>query len=124
MRTYAELPGFEHLYLEDSWVLAVEHRPAELRFDIEAVLMESHPEWAPPKRDEQYSYCRAAIVFRNPRAVKWVQRMEGPPAVDASGEVDYGNIDVFEWDGSSFELQGDWGHVRIEGDAPVVVQTG
>jgi len=38
--------------------------------------------------------------------VQWVDRMTGPPAVDASGEVDYGNIDLFTCREGLFELQG------------------
>jgi hypothetical protein len=121
MKGYEQLSGFEHLYLEDSWVLAVGERANELRFDLEAVLTEDHPDWHPPKPDEVYAYKRLAVVFLKPREVTWVKRMTGPPAVDASGEVDYGNIDVFMWDGDLFDLQGDWGHVRVVSDPPVVV---
>ena len=119
--SYEELPGFEHLYLEDSWVLRVNDTPGELRFDMEAVLTEDHPQWHPPKPGEQYAYKRVALVFAKPRRVQWAERMHGPPAVDASGEVDYGNIDVFTWDGTRFELQGDWGKVSVDGDPPLVI---
>jgi len=124
MRGYEELPGLEHLYLEDSWVLAVEEAEHELRFVVEAVLTEQHPQWHPPKPDEQYCYRRVALVFARPRSVEWLGRMDGQPAVDASDEVDFGNIDVSRWEGSVFELEGDWGQVRVEGPRPVIVETG
>jgi len=120
MKGYEHLPGFEHLYLEDSWVLGVHESADELRFDVEAVLTEDHPNWHPRKVDEAYAYKRLAVVFLRPREVTWLERMTGPPAVDASGEIDYGNIDVFRWDGDLFDLQGDWGHVRVVGDRPVI----
>jgi hypothetical protein len=123
MPGYEQLPGFEHLYLEDSWVLGVEESPDELRFDVEAVMTEDHPEWHPRRPNEQYAYKRLAVVFHKPRHVTWVARMTWAPAVDASGEVDYGNIDVFTWEGSLFDLQGDWGHVLVEGDPPVVLNS-
>ena len=121
MTGYEELPGFEHLYLEDSWVLGVHESGDELRFDIEVVLTENHPDWLPPKLGELYAYKRVALVFRKPREVTWLERMTGPPAVDASGEIDYGHIDVFRWAGSTFDLQGEWGRVRVHGDPPVVI---
>jgi hypothetical protein len=121
MAGYEDLAGFEHLYLEDSWVLAVHESEHELRFDLEAVLTEEHPEWHPPKAGEVYAYKRLAVAFREPREVTWLERATGPPSVDASGEADYGNIDVFTWEGNSFDLHGDWGHVRVEGNPPVIV---
>lgn len=121
MKGYEHLPGLAHLYLEDSWVLGVFEEPDELRFDVEAVLTEQHPDWHPPKPGEQYAYRRLALTFRRPRDVVWLERMTGRPAVDATGEEDYGNIDVFTWEGSRFDLQGDWGHVVVNGDPPVVV---
>jgi hypothetical protein len=124
MRAYDELPGLEHLYLEDSWVLAVEETAHELRFVVEAVLTETHAHWRPPRPGEQYCYHRVELVFSRPRSVEWLKRMEGPPAVDASGEVDFGNIDAFRWDASVFELEGDWGAVRVDGEPPSVRDRG
>lgn len=121
MRGYEELTGFENLNLEDSWVLGVDDAPDALRFDLEAVLTEQHPAWARPKPGEVHCYRRVELVFRQPEAVEWVERMTGPPAVDASGEADLGHIDSFLWDAAFFELEGDWGHVRIQSDAPIVV---
>jgi hypothetical protein len=41
------------------------------------------------------TYRRVALAFAHPRSVEWLKRMKAPPAVDASGEVDFDNIDVF-----------------------------
>ena len=115
------MPGLKHLYLEDSWVLGIEESPDELRFDLEAVLTEDHPRWSTPKPDEQYAYLPIALVFRRPRTIEF-ERSRCPPAVDATGEIDYGHIDSFQWEGCRFELEGDWGSVRIEGDPPAVIE--
>jgi hypothetical protein len=119
--TYDELPGLEHLYLEDSFVLGVHDDADTLRFDIEAVLTEQHPRYSPPKPDEQYSYLPVALVFAAPRAVKWVERPM-KPTVDATGEIDYGNIDSFTWEDDRYELSGEWGHVVIDGEPPAVIE--
>jgi hypothetical protein len=117
VRPYHELPGFENVYLEDSWVLGVIESPSELRLDLDMVLTEQHPRWTPPKPDEVYSHLPAALVFAKPRRVEWT-RQAGRPATDASGEIDWGNIDSFVWDDSRYMLEGDWGGVIVEGDPP------
>ena len=121
MRPYHELPGIEALYLEDSYVLGVREGTTDVRFELEAVLTEDHPKWSPPKPGEQYAYLRVDLVFPNPRRVEWIERAMRP-ITDASGEIDYGNIDSFEWQTDFYELLGEWGHVRIESDAPVLVE--
>jgi hypothetical protein len=117
LKPYHELPGFEHVYLEDSWVLEVLDAADEFRLRIDVVLTEQHPRWTTPKPDEVYSYASASLVFANPRRVEWT-RQAGHPATDASGEIDWGHIDSFIWDETRFELEGDWGAVIVEGDAP------
>jgi hypothetical protein len=119
--TYDELPGLEHLYLEDSYVLAIDENPDALHFDLEAVLTEQHPHYSPPKPDEQYSYRRVDLVFTAPKAVNWIKRIM-KPFTDAGGEIDYGNIDSFTWEGDRYELSGDWGHVIIDGPPPTIVE--
>ena len=34
------------------------------------------------------------------------------------GRRDWGNIDTFAADADTYELTGDWGHVRVESDPP------
>ncbi len=120
MKHYPELPGFENVYLEDSWVLAVTAGPDEFRLRLDMVLTEQHPRWTPPKPDEVYCYTSASVVFSEPRSVEWT-RLPGRPSTDATGETDWGNIDSFVWDGSRYGLEGDWGAVTIEGDAPQLI---
>jgi hypothetical protein len=120
VRPYPELPGLEALYLEDSYVLGVRESPSEVRFELEAVLTEDHPSWSPPRPNEQYAYRRVDLVFPNPGQIEWVEKAM-TPFQDATGEIDYGNIDSFEWQTDLYDLHGDWGHIRIESDTPVVV---
>ena len=48
MKPYTELDGFENVYLEESYVLAIEARPGTVSFELEVVLTPEHPEYAPP----------------------------------------------------------------------------
>ena len=119
MRPYCELPGLEHVYLEDSYLLAIGESDCELRFEVEAVITEAHPRWSTPKPGEQYSYLRVDLVFADPRRIDWIERKLKPIA-GPDGEIDHGNIDSFVWDVSWFELQGEWGHIRVDADTLTV----
>ena len=105
------------VYLPDSWVLNVEATETAVIFVLEAVLEPEHPRYYwPPKPGEQHPYVRMA--WRIEGDVHW---NEGPnlghPAIDASGERDYGHIDTWigSADGARETLEGDWGCVVIDG---------
>jgi len=123
VRVYEELPGFEHLHLEDSWVLAIANDAEGVRLDLEAVMTDEPPRWKPPNAGEQYSYLRVAIVFSPATAVE-LELSGRPPATDATGETDFGNIDSFRWIADRFELEGDCGRPRAQGAQPIVVEAG
>lgn len=106
-------------YLQDSWVLDVVVRPTEVVFDLDLVLRPSHPAYTQPRPGEQYCYRRATLRFPGLREITW-QLGTGPPATDADGEVDYGNIDTLRTDGEVYELDGDWGAMSLLSDPPVV----
>jgi hypothetical protein len=119
VRGYEAIPGFENLYLEDSWVLGVYESDTALSFDVEAVLTEQHPQRKPRRRDEQHSYRRVSLTFPNLSRIEWLDRGLRP-AVDATGELDRGHIDTLIYTDGTYELAGDWGHVRFASDPPVV----
>jgi hypothetical protein len=116
---YETIPGLEHLYLEDSWVLGVFESRASLSFDLEAVLTEQHPQWHPPKPGEPYAYRRVSLTFPTMRTIEWLHRGRAP-ATDAAGEQDWGNIDSFVVENDVYELEGDWGHMRVVSDRPEI----
>ena len=121
MRGYEELPGLSDWYLEDSWVLAVDRHNEALDFRVEAVLRESHPEWTRPKPGEVHAYKLIVLRFPYPEIVDRLAEAIGPPATDAGEGVDFGHIDRFVWEERTYELEGDWGHLRLIGEAPIVV---
>jgi hypothetical protein len=117
MAGYEDIAGLEDVYLEDSWVLGVYELDDSLSFDLEAVLIERHPQWKPPKAGEMYCYRRMALTFLNVRRIEWLERGTRP-ATDATGEEDWGHIDTFVADDGHYELTGDWGWVRFSSDTP------
>ena len=71
-------------------------KPGELTFDVEFVLTKAHPAYAPPPPSERECFRRGTLRVVSVERLLW----EGQgvrPAVDASGELDFGHIDSFEW---------------------------
>jgi hypothetical protein len=100
------------VYLEDSWVLDVAPTENGVAFRLDAVLTPDHARYQPSAPGEQYCYRRARLtVASTKRSV--LRRSDARPATDASGELDFGNIDVFtpvDCDGEvAWEISGDWG---------------
>jgi hypothetical protein len=118
-RPYHDLPGLEHIYLEDSYVLRVHWAESSLTFWLEAVLTEGHPDYTPPKPGEQYCYRRCRLSFFQPDDVRW-EALDTLAAVDAAGGLDLGNIDSFQELGGQYYLEGGWGNVIVTGGRLVV----
>jgi len=116
---YDEQACLTEIYLEDSYVLAIEEGESTLVFAMDLVLLESHPFYKKPSAGERYCYRRAEILFRETECVSW-QKRNDLVSVDADGEVDLGNIDTFVADGRNYLLSGDWGTVSVTCDALMV----
>ena len=99
-------------YLEDSWVLDVSDVGLVVTFALDLVLTPDHPQYEPPSPGEQYCYRRARLTVASSKR-SLLHRSDAPPATDASGELDFGNIDLFtpvDWDGeAAWEIRGTWG---------------
>ena len=109
---YYQLPLFEHVYFEDSYVLGVKEGSGSLIFDLEVVLTEDNPLYTAPAVGERYCYKRAELAFCGVSILNWVEKRFKKNR-DSSGEVDYGNIDSFIVDNGVYTLSGDWGVVEF-----------
>ncbi|WP_038026061.1 hypothetical protein [Synechococcus sp. PCC 7336] len=109
---YYSIPELKYIYLEDSYVIAIEEKEAIIIFFMDFVLQENHPEYEPPKDDEIYCFKRGTIKFIRPSKVDWQVKLMNP-LTDSSGEIDYGNIDKFVILGNSYNLSGEWGKIEI-----------
>jgi hypothetical protein len=118
MSNYNIVTGFEDIYLEDSWVLGIRLEPGLALFEVELVILESHPRYTTPRPGEQYCYLRGQIRFEGVSSVRWTGQGVVKPAVDATGEVDYGAIDAFDAFDTHCELEGDFGRLEIESPWP------
>ena len=122
MEPYHAIPGLEHFYLEDSWIIAIDQSDG-LRFKLEAVVTEEHPAYRELKPGEQYCYRWLTISWPASASIDF-QPSGQPPAVDATGATDYDNIDRFEWADARFEVEGNFGRVTVEGPSPSVLEHG
>lgn len=113
MLYYEAFPDLAGVYLEDSWVLELARSDQLLALRLDTVLRPEHPLYEPPKPGGQHSYREAWLGLRA-EALE-VQLSEDPPAKDASGELDFGHVDVFVFDQSDsrWRLEGDWGQARV-----------
>src|SRR5882672_6810127 len=114
---YYQLRGLEHVYLEDSYVLDIQISPSCIEFSLLLVLTEQHPLYSPPPPDEQYCYRKAVLRFPNVERVEWLEKSLRP-YTDATGTVDYGNIDEFLMEGEHYYISGDWGKLKIKSSPP------
>ena len=117
--SYEELKGLEHIYLEDSYVLNIQAYPNVVEFTLEVVLTEEHPLYSPRLPNEQYCYRDATLRFPDVQHLIWDERILRA-STDASGSIDYGNIDEFFTTKEGFHLTGDWGSITIESSPPVL----
>jgi hypothetical protein len=109
---YFELPGLDQVYLEDSFVLDVLVTPGAVKVFLDVVLREGHPEYVEPVEGEQYCFRKGVLHFHDVTAVQW-RLPEGRPAIDASGETDYGGLDEFVVEGPTRRLSGEIGELLI-----------
>ncbi|HMS30759.1 MAG TPA: hypothetical protein PKD32_12975 [Saprospiraceae bacterium] len=110
---YFDLENFKGLFLEDSFVLQIIEVPELISFQVEFVLTEDHPEYKKPLDDEMYCYRFGEINFKNPKQVIWKVKNQKAVSIDANGDNDLGNIDLFFKSGDDYSLEGDWGCVII-----------
>lgn len=116
---YCELAGFQHVYLEDSYVLGIVETAGGLQFMLDLVLLDNHPRYRAPRSGERYCYQRAVLRFPDVDRSEWAARTV-VPARDQSCEVDYGNIDRMTYDGARYQVTGDWGSVQLRSAQPLL----
>lgn len=114
---YYQLQGLEHVYLEDSYVLDIQSSPSSVEFSLSVVLTEQHPLYSSPRPGEQYCYRNGLLRFSNVDRVEWLEKSM-IPSTDATGAVDYGNIDEFYLTDKHYYLSGDWGRLKIRSSPP------
>lgn len=114
MSVYPEWDGFQHVYLEDSYLLCITETVREISLSAEIVLNPPHPNYQPPKSGEQYCYRFGEITFRDIKSYKWIRHSMHPVPNALDETQDYGNIEYFSKSGYIYRLGGEWGDLEIE----------
>ena len=110
---YSEFGELEHVLLEESWVLQIAPSEHQVGFRLEAVLLPGHPAYTEAKPGETYGYRSGWLNIASSEAIS-IELSGAPPAVDASGTTDLGNIDRFAaTSGDMWVLEGSWGRVTV-----------
>jgi hypothetical protein len=117
LRPYVELPALHDLYLEESYVLAIVAEPELLTLELDLVLTEGHPAYRSPKPGERYAYRRGRLRFTGVTELRWTGQGRIRPAIDATGELDHGSIDVLEFEGRGHRIEGDFGLIEVDAAA-------
>ncbi len=111
--SYEKFEGFENVFLEDSFVLDLKITPLTFIIDLEIILAESHSLYTKPLKNELYCYRKAQISFLNVESVIWTNKIS-KAFTDATGEIDFGNIDEFILENGIYKIWGDLGNFEIK----------
>ena len=114
---YTEIPNFADVLLEESWVLKIAETEDSLRFEMELVLTSNNPRFVPPGPDELYCTAMGDIEFWAITDRLWVKRTN-LFSRDATGEIDFGNIDSLTFEGDTYVMFGDGGELRVQTPLP------
>ena len=97
---------------EESYALSITAQPALLTISLDLALRVTHPLHETPLPGERHCYKRALLEFSQVRNLSW-SGQGAVPAVDITGERDFGTIESFEVDDDTYVLIGDFGHIFV-----------
>ncbi|MDF1821543.1 MAG: hypothetical protein P1U64_08220 [Alcanivoracaceae bacterium] len=113
---WTEMPTFEGIDLNDSFVFGWIQESGSLLFDLEASVWPASRYYYEPKNNEYTCYRRASLRFFGFESVTGLRAQEQSPFTrDPDGSIDYGNIDQLEKTADGFIISGDFGQVKIVG---------
>jgi len=108
MRDWTVISSFGGLDLTESFILSWTAENGDALFEVDFALAEGHPDYRQPGQDEWACFRRGTLRFPNVRSLAGLPPMtQVRPAVDATGELDYGHFDSFvEVASGQFEVAG------------------
>jgi hypothetical protein len=83
---------------------------------MEFALTPRDSDYVAPPPSEFACFNAGRLRFTRVKRLLW-ERQGMKPATDASGDEDYGYIDVFEFEASVYHLEGDRGRMEISAGA-------
>lgn len=105
---------FEHVMIQDCWVLGWRHVSDTVAIDIEASLWPGHPEYSTPMPDEWTCYKPAELLFTGVVSVSGLRDQSTVRANEDPDEMlDYGAIETLERARNGYKIEGEFGKVTI-----------
>jgi hypothetical protein len=108
------LPLLGEVDLENSYVLGLEANDHHITFRLDVALLPGHDRYRTPGPQEQNCYRRAVLTIDDARSVRW-SRVVMRSSRDATGEADFGSVDVWLVQDGEHHIEGDWGVVEVQG---------
>ena len=112
MRPYNELKDLEQVHLEDSFVLGATILPGTVELRLDVALRNEHPDYRQPRSGESSCFRRGILRFSDVQHVHWGMPTTRP-AIDATGEADYGGVDSYLFDDHLHHIRGEIGELAI-----------
>jgi hypothetical protein len=113
---WTELEIFKGINLNDSFVLSWSLERSRLSIYIEASIWPESKYYSKPKKNEYTCYKKAVLSFVGVESIEGLKPIDTVHSTtDLDGTIDYGNIDSLLKTSSGFEIEGDFGSVRIKG---------
>lgn len=93
-----KISALENIDLWESFVLGWELKDDELRIKIDAYLFPEHKGYVKPKDNEWACFVSVYLIFNGIKEMKGFDALiVDKPAIDASGESNYGHIEDFQF---------------------------
>ena len=122
MKPYTDIDGLRDIVLEESYVLGITATPGLLIL-MDFVLTPDHRLYRPHGPENFACFRHGELRFQDVKSLQWSDQI-ARPSQDATGELDWGHIDSFEWKPGCYRLDGEWEWGIMEvtgGDVQVTV---
>ena len=116
MTTWRELPTFQGIDLEDSWIRGwhYDRENQRLVFDVELSLWPGHPAYEAPRPKEWTCYKHGQVVFSEVDSLEGLADQESIlPTIDSDGTADFDSFDGLQMIDGVYEVAGAFGKVRL-----------
>lgn len=111
----------QNVYLEESFLLELTRDNSSITMLIEAVLLEKHPLYSPPKSGQKFCLCDIRVTAYGVSDVQWPHKMV---PIGLEERPDYGNIDMFYKEEGVYHIEVDGEVLKFRAEKMVVVCLG
>ena len=119
---WLDITKFDGLDLSESYVLGWLRKDNQMTFQADFAVAPDHPTYSPPLPTEYAHFRLGTLSFSNVKSAKGLPDQSAVrPAIDASGEADYGHIESFTRNVGVCEIGLEFGIVNIEAESLLIL---